>query len=46
VEAATDLIPILKEALAQDLPCVIDCPVDYRENVRFSQLSGDMSCNL
>lgn len=46
VEAASDLIPILKEALAQDVPCVIDCPVDYRENARFSQQSGDLSCNL
>jgi len=46
VEAASDLIPILKEALAQDVPCVIDCPVDYRENARFSQQSGEMSCNL
>ena len=46
VESATDFIPILKEALAQDVPCVIDCPVDYRENARFSQQSGDMTCNL
>lgn len=46
VESAADLIPILKEALAQDVPAVIDCPVDYQENLRFSQKSGDLSCEV
>jgi len=44
VEAATDLVPMLKEALAQDVPAVIDCPVDYRENTRFSQKAGVLNC--
>lgn len=44
VEAATDLVPILKEALAQDVPAVIDCPVDYRENMRFTRKAGDLNC--
>ncbi|MEL7035674.1 MAG: acetolactate synthase large subunit [Cyanobacteria bacterium J06592_8] len=46
VEAATDLVPILKEALAQDVPAVIDCRVDYRENARFSQRSEGLSCPI
>ncbi|MEH2080800.1 MAG: acetolactate synthase large subunit [Nostoc sp.] len=46
VESALDLIPTLKEALAQDVPAVIDCPVDYRENWRFSQKAGELSCAL
>ncbi|MEH2178028.1 acetolactate synthase large subunit [Nostoc sp.] len=46
VESALDLIPTLKEALAQDVPAVIDCPVDYRENHRFSQRAGELSCAL
>ena len=46
VESALDLIPTLKEALAQDVPAVIDCPVDYRENHRFSQKAGELSCAL
>ena len=46
VESATDFIPILKTALAQDVPAVIDCPVDYRENYRFTQRSGDLNCKL
>ncbi|MCL6752829.1 acetolactate synthase large subunit [Nostoc sp. CCCryo 231-06] len=46
VESALDLIPTLKEALAQDVPAVIDCPVDYRENHRFSQKAGELTCAL
>ncbi|NES66757.1 MAG: acetolactate synthase large subunit, partial [Okeania sp. SIO2D1] len=46
VESATDLIPTLKEALAQDVPAVIDCPVDYRENTRFTKKSGGLSCSI
>ncbi|MGB3241008.1 MAG: acetolactate synthase large subunit [Geitlerinemataceae cyanobacterium] len=46
IESAADLIPTLKEALAQDVPAVIDCPVDYRENARFSNKSGGLSCAM
>ena len=46
VESTTDFIPTLKTALAQDVPAVIDCPVDYRENYRFTQKSGDLNCSL
>ncbi len=46
VESATDLVPVLKEALSQDIPAVIDCPVDYRENARFSQRSGGLCCPI
>ncbi|MBD2498142.1 acetolactate synthase large subunit [Nostoc sp. FACHB-280] len=46
VESSLDLIPILKEALAQDVPAVIDCPVDYRENRRFTQKAGELSCEV
>lgn len=46
VKSAEDLIPTLKTALEQDVPAVIDCPVDYKENLKFSQQSKDMSCHL
>lgn len=46
VEAVTELVPILKTALAQEVPTVIDCPVDYRENLLFSQKYGDLSCAI
>lgn len=44
IEAAEDFIPTLKEALEQDVPAIIDCPVDYRENLLFSQKTVDLSC--
>lgn len=46
VESSMDFVPMLKDALMQDVPAVIDCPVDYRENLRFSQKAGDLSCAI
>ncbi|BAQ61099.1 acetolactate synthase large subunit [Geminocystis sp. NIES-3708] len=46
VTSAEDLIPTLKTALEQDVPAVIDCPVDYRENIRFSRKAGDLACQI
>jgi acetolactate synthase-1/2/3 large subunit len=46
VQSAADLIPTLKQAIAQDVPAVIDCPVDYQENLRFSQKAGDLICEI
>ncbi len=44
IESAEDFIPTLKTALEDDVPAVIDCPIDYRENLLFSQKAGDLSC--
>lgn len=44
VGSCEELVPILNEALEQDVPAVIDCPVDYQENLRFSQRAGDLTC--
>lgn len=46
VKSADDLIPTLKLALEQPVPTVIDCPVDYAENIKFSQKAGDLSCQI
>jgi acetolactate synthase-1/2/3 large subunit len=46
ISATTDFIPTLKEALAQDVPAIIDCPIDYSENLRFSKRAGDLSCTI
>jgi acetolactate synthase-1/2/3 large subunit len=46
IEATADFIPTLKQALSDEVPAVIDCPVDYRENLLFSQKSGDLSCPI
>jgi acetolactate synthase-1/2/3 large subunit len=44
IESTADFIPTLKTALAQSVPAVIDCPVDYRENLRFTQKAGELTC--
>ncbi len=46
ITSTADLIPTLKTALAQDVPSVIDCPIDYAENLRLTQKSGDLSCKI
>jgi acetolactate synthase-1/2/3 large subunit len=46
VESTADFMPTLKTALAQNVPTVIDCAVDYRENLRFTQKAGELSCAI
>jgi acetolactate synthase-1/2/3 large subunit len=46
VTSAAELIPTLKIALEQEVPSVIDCPVDYGENMRFTQKAGDLNCKI
>jgi acetolactate synthase I/II/III large subunit len=46
IESAIDLVPTLKEALEQPVPTIIDCPVDYRENLLFTRKSSDQSCAI
>ena len=35
--SANELAEILKECLKEDVPCIIDVPVDYSENARLTQ---------
>ena len=44
VERTADLPTILKEALANDTVSIIDCPVDYRENVKLTEQMGTLVC--
>ncbi len=44
VEGPNELEPILKEALSQKTPTVIDCPVDYEENMRLTEELGALVC--
>lgn len=46
VESAEQLVPILRSALAQDVPTIIDCPVDYRANLEFTKKIGDLTCRI
>ena len=46
VERAEDLLPILKTALADSTVSIIDCPVDYRENLKLTEKLGNMIFQL
>lgn len=44
VETEDELSPILKDALLQKRPSVIDCPVDYSENLKLTETLGKIIC--
>jgi acetolactate synthase-1/2/3 large subunit len=46
VTAADELGPALEAAFAAGRPAVIDCPVDYRENLRLTEELGRITCAL
>ena len=46
VTAEDDLLPMIKDALAQKRPAIIDCPVDYSENVKLTEKLGSLICPL
>lgn len=46
IEKASELLPVLRQALADDTVSIIDCPVDYRENENLTAQLGDMVAPL
>ncbi|WP_455198646.1 acetolactate synthase large subunit [Kaarinaea lacus] len=46
IEEASQLLPTLKTALADDAVSIIDCPVDYSENMRLTEKLGEMIIHL
>jgi acetolactate synthase-1/2/3 large subunit len=44
VESPRELGMILEKALADDTVSIIDCPVDYRENLKLTEKLGEMVC--
>jgi len=44
VESTAELPTILKEALSNDTVSIIDCPVDYRENIKLTEQMGTLVC--
>ena len=46
IQAADDLLPTLKQALAEDTVSVIACPVDYSENTKLTDKLGHLSQRL
>jgi acetolactate synthase-1/2/3 large subunit len=44
VKSAADPIPVLKQSIADDTVVVIDCPVDYSENMKLTEKLGELVC--
>lgn len=46
VDAPDRLVPILTQAIADNTVVVIDCPVDYGENLRLTAKLGELICPI
>ena len=46
VEAAGELAALLRQAIADDTVVVIDCPVDYSENMKLTEKLGKLVCPI
>ena len=46
VEAAENLLPTLKQAIKDDTVVIIDCPVDYSENMKLTEKLGGLVCPI
>ena len=44
--AADELAPILAQAIADDTVAVVDCPVDYAENMKLTERLGELVCPI
>ena len=45
INKAEELQEALKKATEADGPVVIDCPVDYRENMKLSERMQNLQCD-
>jgi acetolactate synthase-1/2/3 large subunit len=46
VESAKDLVPTLKKAFADNTVVIVDCPVDYSENMKLTQRLKELKSPL
>jgi acetolactate synthase-1/2/3 large subunit len=46
VESAAELLPTLHRAIADDTVVLIDCPVDYSENMKLTEKLGQLVCPI
>ena len=46
VDSADDLLPTLKQAITDDTVVLIDCPVDYSENMKLTEKLGNLVCPI
>jgi acetolactate synthase-1/2/3 large subunit len=41
VTQASELLPVLRQALSDNTVSIIDCPVDYSENLKLTEKLGE-----
>ncbi|GIW95154.1 MAG: acetolactate synthase [Pirellulaceae bacterium] len=46
IQAADQLVPTLRRAIADNTVVVIDCPVDYSENMKLTEKLGNLVCPI
>lgn len=46
VKKTGDLVPTIKQAIADNTVVIIDCPVDYAENMKLTEKLGDLVCPI
>ena len=46
IESADELLPTIKQAIADDTVVLIDCPVDYSENMKLTEKLGNLVCPI
>ena len=46
VESADDLLPAIKQAVSDDTVVIVDCPVDYSENMKLTEKLGELVCPI
>lgn len=46
VESTDQLLPILEQAFADNTVVVVDCPVDYAENMKLTEKLGELVCPI
>ncbi len=46
VQSADQLVPILEQAIQDNTVAIIDCPVDYSENMKLTEKLGNLVCPI
>lgn len=46
IHSADELIPAIKQAIDDNTVVIIDCPVDYSENMKLTEKLGDLVCPI
>jgi len=46
IESAKDLVPTIRQAIIDNTVVIIDCPVDYSENMKLTEQLGELVCPI